>query len=242
MKFNGVDPTTVHPAIRISKEIPPGMPTRQLRTLAASDGEILTGKETGAGRYVVRINIAARTPAEAWEAREKLAAWADGSGEGTNELEPTHRPERVYDAAVESISDPEFEPRFAVVDVTFLVPRPIARSRTLSTARGTGRISLNVTGSSRPRPVIRQTLKASAQRVTWTMDGREMLDVSGSFAAGQVLEMDTAHERLTIDGAVSMTVINPQASRWRPGFTHGAHTIQSTDGGEMEMRWHEEWL
>lgn len=242
MKFNGVDPTTVHPAIRISKEIPPGMPTRQLRTLAAADGEILTGSETSAGRYVVRINIAARTIEEAWEAREKLAAWADGSGEGTCELEPTHRPGRVYDAAVETIGDPEFKPRFATIDVTFLLPRPIARSRTLSTAHGRGGIVLSVIGSSRPRPAIRQTIKTSAQRVIWTMDGRTMLDVSGSFAAGQVIEMDTMRERFTIDGTAAMTAINPQATRWRPGFTRGAHTIESTDGGEMEMRWHEEWL
>lgn len=242
MKFNGVDPTTVHPAIRVAKEIPPGMATRQLRTLAAADGEILTGKETGAGRYVVRINIAARTQAEAWEAREFLAAWANGSGEGTNELEPTHRPGRVYDAVVETISDPEFEPRFAVVDVTFLLPRPITHSRMPSAAQGAGGMTLSITGSSQPRPVIRQTLKASAQRVTWKMDGGKLLDISGSFRAGQVIEMDTAREKLTIDGAAAMTAINPQETRWRPGFLKGAHKITSTDTGVMEMRWNEEWL
>lgn len=242
MKFNGVDPTTVHPAIRVNKEIPPGMATRQLRTLAATDGEILTGKETSAGRYIVRINIAARTPAEAWEVREKLAAWANGSGEGTNELEPTHRPERIYDAAVESIGDPEFEPRFAVVDVTFLLPRPIARSRTISAAQGVGEVSFQIYGSATARPVIRQTLAEDTQRVAWTMDGRPLLDVIGEFTAGQVIEMDTTREKLTIDGETAMTAINPQATRWRPGFTPGVHAILSTDGGMVEMRWHEEWL
>ena len=242
MKFNGVDPTTVHPAIRVSKEIPPGMATRQNRTLAATDGEILTGKETGAGRYVVRINIAARTPAEAWEVREKLAAWASGSGEGTNELEPTHRPERVYDAAVESISEPEFEPRFATVDVTFLLPRPIARSKAQSAAQGGGEVSFQIYGSSAARPVIRQVLAADAERVTWTLDGKSLLDVISAFVAGQVIEMDTTREKLTIDGEAAMTAINPQATRWRPGFTPGVHAIRSTDGGTVEMRWHEEWL
>lgn len=242
MKFNGVDPTTVHPAISVKKEIPPGMATRQNRTLAATDGEILTGKETGEGRYIVRINIAARTPAEAWEAREKLAAWAGGSGEGTNELEPTHRPERVYDAAVESISEPEFEPRFAVVDVTFLLPRPFTRSKTQSAAQGGGEVSFQIYGSSAARPVIRQVLAQDCERVTWTMDGKALLDVIGVLTAGQVIEMDTTREKLTIDGEIAMTAINPQATRWRPGFTPGPHAILSTDGGTMEMRWHEEWL
>ncbi len=242
MKFNGVDPTTVHPAIRVSKEIPPGMPARQNRTLAAADGEILTGKETGAGRYVVRVNIAARTAAEAWEAREKLAAWANGSGQGTNELEPTHRPGRVYDAAVESIDDPEFARGFATVDVTFLVPRPIARSKAVSRAQGGGGVRARIGGSSPPRPLIRQTLATDTQRVTWTMDGKAMLDIIGEFASGQVIEMDTAHERLTIDGTAAMTAINPQKTRWRPGFMPGSHEIASTDEGAMEMRWNEEWL
>ena len=74
------------------------------------------------------------------------------------------------------------------------------------------------------------------------MDDGWQDDAGGSFAAGQVIEMDTTRERFSIDGAAAMTAINPQATRWRPGFTRGAHTIESTDGGEMEMRWHEEWL
>lgn len=242
MKFNGIDPTTVHPAIRISKEIPPGTATITNRTLTATDGEILTGREISAGRYTVRVNIAARTPAEAWEAREKLAAWAAGSGEGTGELEPTHRPGRVYDAVLESIDDPEFTRGFATLDVVFFVPRPIVHNRMTSYAQGGGELLARIDGSHPARPVIRQTLVQDCERLTWTMDGKDLLEIEGAFIAGTIIEMDTAKEKLTIDGVAAMTAINPQRTRWRPGFRPGAHAIASTDGGAMEMRWREEWL
>lgn len=242
MKFNGIDPTTVHPAIRVSKEIPPGMATRSNRTLAAADGEIMTGREISAGRYTVRINIAARTPAEAWEAREKLAAWAASSGEGTGRLEPTHRPGRVYEAAVETIDDPEFIRGFATVDVVFFLPRPITSSLATSYAQGGGELLAWIGGSYPARPAIRQTLAQDCERVTWTMDGKALLEAEGAFAVGTVIEMDTAKEKVTIGGTVAMTAINPQRTYWRPGFTPGTHAIASTDGGTMEMRWHDEWL
>lgn len=241
MRFNGQDPRDLHPAISIAREIPPGMAGRRIRTLQGADGEIVTGVETEGGRYIVRLNIAGRTAAQGWAMREKIAAWAESSGGATAALEPTHRPGRCYDAIIESISEPEFTRGFAVIEATFFLPRPVARSMIPSRAQGAGRMEMMITGSRPARPAIRQTIAAAGSEIRWTMDGKNMLRMTGSFLAGQVIEMDTARESLTIDGESAMAMLDPQATRWRPGFAAGRHEIASTDGGAMEMRWHEEW-
>lgn len=241
MRFNGKDPRELHPAISIAKEIPPGMANRRLRTLQGADGEIVTGTEMEGGRYIVRLNIAGKNADQGWAVRERIAAWAGSSGSTTAPLEPTHRPGRCYDAIIESVSDPEFVHGFTVIEATFFLPRPVARSAIRSNAAGAGGINADIGGSSPARPLIRQTLATAQSGVTWTMDGKPLLRMMGTFAAGQVIEMDTAMERLTLDGNNAMTLLDPQETRWRPGFTPGRHALASTDGGRMEMRWHEEW-
>lgn len=242
MLFNGKDLRSVHPALSIRKEIPPGMAKRQIITIAGTDGEIVSDVIVERGDYIVRVNIAGRTEEEAWEMREKIAAWAGSSGSATAELVPTHRPTRCYDAILSDVSDPEFAPRFATVDVTFAVPRPIARSIAKGAAQGAGGMSVRIGGSSPARPVIRQTIGTAGTGLTWTMDGKDILTIGGSLSAGQIVEMDTRYERLTIDGENALARINPQKTKWRPGYAPGIHVFSSTDGGTMEMRWHDEWL
>lgn len=242
MKFNGIDPTTLHPALRIGEEVPLGMANRQIITVAGTDGEIVSDVKVERGEYLVRVNIASRNRDEAWEVREKLAAWAGSSGARTAELIPTHRPERCYDAILSTISDPQFSHSFATVDVVFMLPRPISRSAIPGTARGDGKMEPMIGGSLPARPVIRQTLADAQTALTWTMDGKKLLALRGNLHAGQVVEMDVAHERLTVDGVNAMTMIDPQKTEWRPGYTPGRHAIASTDAGAMEMRWHDEWL
>lgn len=241
MRFNGVNPNEIHPAIRVSRETPPGMAARKVRTLAAAGGEIVTGVDIEGARYIVRMNIAGRTRETGWAMREKIAAWAASSGAKTALLEPTHMLGRCYDAIVESVSDPEFVNGFAVVEVTFLLPRPLARSTIPSAAVGAGSVSMDVEGSGGARPVIAQTLEQSRTQVTWTMDGAALLRMSGSFAAGQVIKMDTARALVTIDGENAMAQVDPQATRF-DAMTRGRHSILSADAGGMEARWHEEWL
>lgn len=242
MRYNGIDPRSVHPALGIREEIPPGAAKRQIITIAGTDGEIVSDVIIEQGEYLVRMNIAGRTREEAWEARERLAAWAGSSGKQTAELIPTHRPNRCYDAILSGIGDPQFVRGFTTVDVVFTVPRPIARSVFESAASGTGGASPTIGGSSPCRPVIRQTLAADAEGVVWTMDGVKILTLGGSYTAGQVIEMDTKRESLTVDGESALSKIDPQATRWRPGYAPGRHQITSTDAGAMEMRWHDEWL
>jgi hypothetical protein len=134
MKFNGIDPTTLHRGISIAKEIPPGTVTSKLETLSGSDGEIIVGRTIKQGEYIVRINIAGRYREEAWQIRKLLAAWARGTDAKTCELIPTRWPTVHYDAALKEISPPEFTFGFAVIDVIFAVPRPIAVENILRTA------------------------------------------------------------------------------------------------------------
>lgn len=241
MRFNEVDPVALHPSISIKEEIPPGSARRRIDTIAGTAGEIVTGIAIEAGEYLVRVNIAGRTKAEGWEMREKIAAWAGSTGERTGMLIPTHRPERCYDAIVSEIGDPQFFNGFATVDVIFFLPKSTSRSITASSANGSGEIKARIGGSIACAPVIRQKLAAPASSVTWSMDGKKIMRISGDFKAGQTVEMDTSREILTIDGENAMRKIDPQNTKWRPGFTPGLHLLSSTDAGTLEMRWHDEW-
>lgn len=242
MKFNGIDPTSLHPAISIAEEIPPGMAKRQITTVAGTDGEIVSDVKVEKDEYIVYVNFASRNRGEAWALREKLAAWAGSSGRRTAELIPTHMPQRVYDAILSEVGKPKFSRRFATIDVTFMLPRPISRSAIPSTAYGGGRMEAMIGGSAPARPVIRQTIAEPRADLAWTMDGKTILTIRGELSAGQTVEMDVGHERLTIDGVNAMPRIDPQAAEWRPGYAPGVHRIASTDSGQMEMRWHDEWL
>lgn len=242
MIFNGKDLKSVHPALSINSEVPPGMARRQIATVAGTDGEIVSDVVVEAGEYLLRVNIAGKTKGEAWQMRELLAAWAGSSGNRTAELIPTHRPSRCYDAILSSIGDPQFVRGFATVDVRFMLPRPISRTRFPSAATGAGAMTVSIGGSAPARPVIRQTLAKSRTSVTWTMDGETILTLQAGMGAGQVVEMDTRYEKLTIDGRDSLALIDPQNTEWRPGYLPGRHEIVSTDGGAMEMRWNDEWL
>lgn len=242
MLFNGKDPCSMHPSISIRHEIPPGTAKRKIVTFAGTDGEIVSDVIVEAGEYTVQLNIAGRTREEGWAMREKIAAWAGSSGRQTAKLTPTHRPERYYDAILSTVSDPRFVRGFATIDVVFFVPRPIALSASSSAASGMGSMSPRIGGSAPARPVIAQTLKSAASVLTWTMDGRTILTVRGSFAAGTRIEMDTMRESLTADGVSILPQIDPQHTEWRPGFAQGMHKIVSSDGGAMEMRWRDEWL
>ena len=79
MRFCGVDLCGVHPALSIEKEYPPGMPDRDVYTIAGRDGETAVGYAVVQGEYKVNVNIAARRREEGWRIRGLLAAWAMAS-------------------------------------------------------------------------------------------------------------------------------------------------------------------
>ena len=241
MRFNGVDLRSVHRALSIEKEIPPGTAGRKIETIEGTGGEIVTEERLTQGEYLVKVNIVGRTREEGWAVREMLAEWASLRGLGTAELIPTHRQSRCYDARLKSISDPEFVRGGAKVDVRFLVPRPVSRDVSESKATGAGGLSAQVRGTYECRPMLSQTLSAAQDGLVWAKDGIPILTITGALSAGQVVKMDIKNESLTIDGEHAEHRINIAGTRWRPDWWPGAHAISSTDGGAMEMRWHNEW-
>ena len=242
MKFNGVDIRSVHPALSINKEIPPGMAKRSVVTVSGNQGETMAGVTQESDKYTVRVNIAGKSKEEAWRVRALLAAWATSSGEHTAQLEPTHWRGKVYDAIVESISPPEFTIGHAMVDVVFALPHPYAHDTTRSGAKGAGEVAMQVGGTRRATPVIRQAMAEDAETLVWTLDGAAFMRLDGAIRAGAVIEADFGSGSLTIDGEHMEPMINFDQTTWQPGFTPGRHTLASTDAGEIEARWHSEWI
>lgn len=242
MKFNGVDPCSLHRAISIEKEIPPGTARMRIETLDGSGGPVISDERMEPGEYLVRVNIFGGTQKTGWEVRELLAGWAFTKGLETAVLIPTHAPDRCYDAKLMSISEPEFVHGGAKVEVRFLLPRPVMRSVHSSAATGAGGASVRIGGTYECRPCLSQRLSAAQDGLVWVIDGMPILTIKGALSAGQVVEMDTKNESLTIDGEHAEHRIDISGTKWRPGYWPGKHAITSTDGGLFEMRWHNEWM
>lgn len=241
MRFNGIDPCTLHRGISIKKEIPPGMPRREVITVRGAGAETLGGVEEERSEYIVQINIAGRSKAEAMEMRAKLAKWARSSGEETALLEPTHWRGKAYNAIVASIEDPEFVFGFATIEIVFIIPDGVAHETTLRSASGTGTMSMIIGGSEPCWPIIQQTIKEARNGLIWKMDGTVFLNLKGSLTAGQVVEMDFEAGSLTIDGDHAENRINFVGTFWDPPFSPGYRSITSEDGGVMTARWHDVW-
>ena len=242
MRFNGIDIRSVHPALSVNKEIPPGMAKREVVTVRGNSGETLAGYQEERDTYTVRVNIAGKTREEAWRVRALLAAWAASSGENTAPLEPTHWRGKVYDAILESISPPEFVCGFATVDVVFALPHPYANDANTSSAKGAGEVSFDVGGTARTMPTIRQTMAADADGLTWMLDGETFMRLDGAIAAGAEVEADFIEGGVTIDGTHVETMIDYTRSTWQPRFTPGRHKLTSSDAGEIKARWKNEWI
>lgn len=242
MKINGKELRALHPSISINKEIPPGMPTRTIHTITGADGEIYSGTTMERGEYEARINIACRTRADAWRVRAMIAQWAVGSGEGLQELIPTHWASVAYDAIIESISPPEFVFGFATVTAIFVLPLPVAHDLIGSRANGTGSATMQIGGSMAPRPIITQTVKTSRTGLTLSLDDKPFFVIQGALAAGQKIEVDTQEGALTIDGVHQEARIDYTATTWAPGFDPGLRKLSSSDGGEIEARWKNLWM
>lgn len=241
MRYNGVDICQCHRGISVAKEIPPGMPGRSVETAGGWDGEMLAGVEMKQGRYLVRVNIAQRSKEEAWRARAALAAWADSTGGQLGAIEPTHWPGKAYDGVVSSISDPEFTFGFGTVDVTFVVPRPVAYDIAPSVAAGNGKAELAVGGTIPCGPTIKQTMSEARTGLKWKLDGETLLAITGALSQGDVVEANLREGWLKINGVHVERRIDVLATNWVASFAPGLHSVESQDGGAMEARWHTEW-
>lgn len=242
MIYNGIDLLSVHAALSINKEIPPGAAARNLTSVAGLDGERFAGAAIQQDEYKLRVNIAGRSRREAWEVRALLAAWAYSSDRPA-ELIPTNWPSVHYMAVCKEVSPPEFTFGFGTVTISFALMRPIAIDNVLSRAAGSKSAVMAITGSAPARPVIRQKLDAAASRVTISLDGKPFMVLvpSAAYPAGSAIEIDTAARSLTVDGVHRETDIDYAASIWRPGFVKGAHTVASSAAGRVEIEWRNEW-
>ena len=243
MRFNGVDILQAHRALSINKEIPPGMPGRDVETVSGTLGEIVTGVNRTQDEYLVRVNIAARSRKEAWDAREALAAWAMSSGNGTGELEPTNAPGKAYSAIVKTISRPEFVFGFATLDVTFLLPVPVMHDvRESRAVAGTAaELRMAVGGTSPAQPTITYTCGSSGTNLLFTVDGANMLRLKGSFTEKQVIVINLQTGEVTIDGAAAADRLVYTDTDLDVLLHPGRHTIGVNRTGTLEARWRNQW-
>lgn len=241
MRYNGVDVLTVHPAISIAKEIPPGIAERELRTFAVRDGERLVGADVQPAEYKAKINIAAKSRAEAWQVRSLLAAWATSAGDSVAQLIPTHWPQVAYDAICTEVEAPEFVFSHGVVELTFALPCPYAYELTPTTASGTTSLQMMVGGSAPARPVITFTPSAQIDGLNLILDGAVFLSVGGTIASGTAVELDTGAWSLLISGNhAENRIIYTESGKW-PDFGPGTHTLTANRTGTIKARWHNRW-
>ena len=248
MKYNGLDPTTLHAGISIAKEIPTGAPTSQLETLTGSTGEIVAGRTLKQAEYIVRINVAGRSREEAWRIRALLAQWARATDPTPRELEPSHWPGMAYDAVLKEISPPEFVFGFGVIEVIFAVPRPIAHSIAQSEASGNTSATINVRGSSYIRPEITITTRA-VSRVEIAVDGKVYAAVNYVFPAGSSLVVATDPPRVEIVRAGSIIAANEYVDYTVTDFdamckalSPGTRRLSCNQASAIAARWKEEYL
>lgn len=241
MRFNGRDPTEMHPCISISKEIPPSMPARDVVTVQTGSGELVAHVNMQQDEAIIRINIAGRTYDEAMEARLKLAEWAGSSHNQTAELELTHMPGKAYTAILKRI--PPIESRFTTVDVVFLLPRPTLHDIAQHRATGSGtEMTFRIGGTASTQPIFAATMKNAAEGLRMTVDGAAFFAIGGSLNAGQTVEYNMQTGATTIDGAhaenrILYADIVPDIE-----LLPGKHTLKVSAESSMTVRWQNEWL
>lgn len=241
MRFNGVDILSLHPTISIAKEIPPGMPERELRTIAGKLGEKLVGVDLAQSEYVVRVNIAAKSRHEAWRVRALLAAWAMSSGEETAPLEPTHWPQVAYNAVVKSIDPPEFVFSHGVVEIVFALPDPVPYEQIPSIAAGDRLAVMEIGGCGEVDPVITYTPDADTDSLWVMLDGFIFLSIKGAIPKGAEVVIDMAEGSLLINGEHAESLIDYTETNWHPGFSPGTHKLSADAKGTIQARWHNKW-
>lgn len=255
MKFNGIDPTTLHRGISIAKEIPPGTVTSQLETLSGSTGEVIVGRTIKQGEYIVRINIAGKYRAQAWEIRKILAGWARGTDKVTSELIPTHWPTVHYDAILKEISPPEFTFGFTVIDVVFTVPRPIAVDNMWRAAIGSdiGIAKPVIEGTSHARPKI-ILFGNDRPNMRLAVNTKVYFGMTGTVTSNEQVEITTEPPGVKIKSAVG-----DNAGKWidandridytvtdfkglAEAFTPGQKTVMCYQASQVNVEWRDEWL
>lgn len=248
MKFDGIDPRTLHPGISIADEIPPGTVTSQLETLSGSDGEIIAGRTIQQGEYIVRINIAGKYKAEGWHIRQLIAGWARAADIVTHKLIPTHWPTVYYDAILKEISPPEFTKGFAVIDVVFTIPRPIAAALNESSVSGATPLQVKIGGTTWTKPAIGLTMK-TATGVELKVDGETLLAIDGQYSSNDFVIVNTDPPMVQLMDGSEPKTINDRVDYTRTdfealceAFSPGQHTLTAESASNASVVWRDNWL
>lgn len=240
MRFNGIDLNKVHPAISRAQEFPPGMAKREISTLETTNRDIVADVHMAPDEYAVRVNIAARSYAEAMQAREKLAAWASSSGKGTASLEPTHAEGRAYKAIVKSIG--RIEKRFGTVDVIFMLADPLQYETLLRSALATSNaLVFNVGGSAEIEPEISFTATENTDGLKITHNGAPLISMGGAIAAGDTVEIVLETGAVLVNGEHEESRIVYTETDFDAAFMPGRHELTASCEGTLIVRWRNAW-
>lgn len=240
MRFNGIDLNKVHPAISRAQEFPPGMAKREISTLETTNRDIVADVHMAADEYTVRVNIAARSYAEAMQAREKLAAWASSSGKQTAWLEPTHAHGRAYRAIVKSIG--RIEKRFGTVDVVFSLPDPVMYDSMVQSHQATDRVLVFMAaGSAVIQPEIVFTASEAADGLRITHNGKTIIAVSGEIARGDTVDVVLETGAMLINGEHAESRFIAMECDLDDEFAKGRHEMTASANGTLRVRWRNGW-
>lgn len=242
MIYNGVDLYSVHPALSIDKEIPPGSAARKLTTIPGQDGERFVGAALTQDEYRVRVNIACRTKRDAWAVRALLAAWACSSDRPAP-LIPTHWPQVHYMAICKEVSPPEFIFGFATVTISFALLRPVATDNHITAATGQGSCVVSYTGSMPARMRIIAQLTSAAQSFSLSLNGERFfrLAPAAPYAADTKIVIDLQERTVEVDAKSALSDVSWTESTWRPDIRKGRHTISTDAQATLRAEWRNEW-
>lgn len=243
MQYNGVDPDTIHRAVKRGREYPPEL-VRDIRTIETTTGVLVAYTKGENSPYRADINIAAKSLMEAEEAMEAVRAWAMGGG-GVHELAPTYCPGLVYDAIFEGVTPPtKWEGNgFGVCQVRWMLTNPHKRSSVQSRTNTTGTsLSLWVPGTEPTDMEIEVTPQAAASTLTLKLDGETFFVRNASTAAGKTIKIVMERGEVTLDGAAAEAETDWMQTDYDRQLTHGRHTLTCSQAARIAVRWYDRWV
>ena len=240
MRLNGKRPEDMHKALGVAAEVIPRFAAREISTVEMGAGNVITRVSYKPDEYIVRVNVAASTYAEAMEARMALAEWANAAAEETAKAEPTHLHGKVYNVVLDKISP--VEKRFDVCDVVFMVPDPFLYDAGLSAATGKGgKLVLYYQGTHPVEPVLTVTLDEAAEGLTLSEDGTAFFTLHGALEKGSTVEINMQTAAVLVNGQHAENRISYTGTNVDKCFRQGRHEIISSVSAAMTARWTNTW-
>jgi predicted phage tail component-like protein len=161
----------------------------------------------------------------------------------TAELVTDKEPNRIYVAILYDETDLEEIANFGEGTLNFAVPEGIkyGSEKTYNFTNDTVNPVNN--GTAKTKPTITATFTATASELKVTHEGTgQYVRVIRNFIAGDVLELDFAKEKITINGIVSMTSLDWANSDFF-SLVPGSNTLNATPVGvaNTEIKYLEKW-